>query len=429
MVIIILLLILVSIPVALNGPHIKDKLLNTIKHIKTSPGKKINNALKELAYGYNNTSKKENLLNFIILKNTSEIFNFRINNTKLLYFQLESSLILPFTIIKIKNISFKSKIEKYFKIKIKETFVFYDYKELPNVETKEYIFLLPEKIRNIINKIIEQSEMIYIKDKTIKLAFLPNEKKHNITFFNNLIDDIFKLYDMLDKKSNFTQNILNNINTDSNPEIRQTNIEAFYYICKDREKVKKVLFMSLKDKLWQPALTAAKLLGDEGQDYILDFLNHPVLFVKIEAINSLKKLNTIARNIVIKLLINKEPIDFKTGILRMLTKLRDIQNYKEIYVYLESIDNFDLYNNDFCFALMEYLKMCRQLSAVGILNKIKSHPNKRVSLEAGRTIKDLKKKHNNNVDGWLSMSDNPTTAGSLSLHNLEGGELSIKKDV
>ncbi len=109
---------------------------------------------------------------------------------------------------------------------------------------------------------------------------------------------------MLQKISNFKQNIFNNINIGSNPEIRKINLEAFCNICKDKDKVKKVLLKALKDKYWQPAITAARLLGDSGQDYIIDFLNHPVLFVKIEAINSLIKLDDRARKIIIKLLIN-----------------------------------------------------------------------------------------------------------------------------
>ena len=59
---------------------------------------------------------------------------------------------------------------------------------------------------------------------------------------------------------------------------------------------------------------------------------------------------------------------------------------------------------------------------------IKNHPGKIVSIKAGRAIRELKREYNNDIDGWLSVADNSPLAGSLSLQNTEGGELSIKDD-
>ena len=113
------LALLISIPAILNWPHIKDKLQTAAKGLKASSRKKINKSLTELTYLYDNTSSKKHLFNFRISNNKSEKIKIKVYNAKFIYLQFESSHIIPFSLIRIKEnaVPDKHKIEKYFKIK------------------------------------------------------------------------------------------------------------------------------------------------------------------------------------------------------------------------------------------------------------------------------------------------------------------------
>lgn len=427
--IIILLLSLASIPVIINLPIIKDKIFTRLKQFKKSSRKKTGNILDELSYLYDNTTGKRSHYYFYLKNGNSEEIKINIHNSRFLYLMLELQEEIPFTIIKIKEKAalHKRKIEKKYKILLKDTFYFDHYTRIRNIEQTDYIYLLSEKLQQIIKYILSVSDIVYITNSKIIIAFNQNEKLHNILFFKKLFNYIQNFSLLLAKKTDLIQNILNNINYNSNPEIRKINLEALYDLCMDEKTVRNVLLKTLKDRYWQPAITAAKLLGDEGHEYLVNFLNHPISFVKIEAINNIKYLNKKSCRIMLNLLMHEEKKELKTAIFKMLTRLKDTGNYREIFNYLENYTNHIEQDIDFYISMIEYLRMCGQLSAVVILNRMKNHSSRAVKKAASRAVDEIKNNHNNDTDGWLTITEIPENSGSLSLHELHSGELSIQE--
>ena len=113
----------------------------------------------------------------------------------------------------------------------------------------------------------------------------------------------------------------------------------------------------------------------------------------------------------------------------MLCRLRDTGNYREIFNYLENYTNYTAFDAEYYFSIIEYLKMCRQLSAVVILSRMKNYSDRSVKKAASKAIEYLKKEHNNDTDGWLSVPDSTPDSGTLSLHKVPGGELSVQEEV